>query len=632
MAPTPPPIAADTIVGGRFAVGESTYADAMGAVYAARDQKTAKPISLRILAGNYAVGESATRLRAECRKAARLAHDNIVATYGVGTHEESFFFIASEWVDGIHLSTLLEERSGRGEVMGLRDIYAIVAQVCNGLTAAHARTAHGALRPNTVWLTEGGQAKITEFGLAKAVIAVAGPAALGVKEQAWLAPEVKTGAEPTERSDIFGLGAVLYKLLTGKSPADGFSPPSQVHPEGTEAIDQVLLRCLAPDPATRFASPDDVRTALMPLMGKGASASLAPPGGALDIDIDLNSLRPPAMKAVVPPPATERGAGSGPQVGARVSIGEDFRASAQTPSPAARPSAAQLDLGASLEKITENDAPRWMVVKDGLDHGPFSGRELVDLLVKGDIRASDGLLNMDTGERCNIVGHHDFAAFAAEYDAKVKEEAHAAATDVAVKAETRSGLFKAMAALGIIALLLIIGAIFFFTREASRQEAIAEAEVADLYAVGEIQIEGSAGILPTPRRRHGRSGRGSGSDDTGGGTAGSYEEAMNRAVDLGDARGGGSERTLSPQQVVGVMNRHIGRVYQRCVPAEQRRGGNLSRVQLDIAIQSDGRVMGASARQGSSEFKTCIGRAMQGIRFPSFPALRMGARYTFAVD
>ena len=67
------------------------------------------------------------------------------------------------------------------------------------------------------------------------------PRAFGDSEQAWLAPEVKAGAEPDARSDVFGLGALLYAMLTGRSPTEDFVPPSQAHPHAGAALDEVLL-------------------------------------------------------------------------------------------------------------------------------------------------------------------------------------------------------------------------------------------------------------------------------------------------------------------------------------------------------------------------------------------------------
>jgi hypothetical protein len=149
--------------------------------------------------------------------------------------------------------------------------------------------------------------------------------------------------------------------------------------------------------------------------------------------------------------------------------------------------------------------------------------------------------------------------------------------------------------------------------------------------VGEIEITGTAGILPDPPR--GRGGGGGHRRSGGGGGGGvSYEEAMNRAVEMGDVRQGGGERRLSPGEVAGVMNRHVNRIYGACVVPETRGGGHLGEVTIDLAIAGNGQVLGASARPGSGGFQACVSRTVSSIRFPTFPAPRMGARYKFSVD
>ena len=112
----------------------------------------------------------------------------------------------------------------------------------------------------------------------------------------------------------------------------------------------------------------------------------------------------------------------------------------------------------------------------------------------------------------------------------------------------------------------------------------------------------------------------------------SYEDAMNQAVELGDVTQGGSERRLTPAEVQGVMNRNINSLYS-CVGAELARSpGSISHVQIDLAIAGSGQVLGASVRQGSSTFQGCVASKTRQIRFPNFPAARMGARYSFNVD
>jgi hypothetical protein len=102
-----------------------------------------------------------------------------------------------------------------------------------------------------------------------------------------------------------------------------------------------------------------------------------------------------------------------------------------------------------------------------------------------------------------------------------------------------------------------------------------------------------------------------------GGSGLSYEDAMNREVEMGDISGGGAGGgQLTSAQVAAVMNQHVNRVYGACVVPEQARGGDLNGVTIDIAILGSGQVQGASAREGSQEFKSCVNRVVRGGQLP----------------
>ncbi len=640
-----PELLPGTVVGGRFEVVHVERSDALGSVLRATDQKTGKAIALRLLAPHLVEGEAGKALRKECRVAAALTHPAILTTYGVGNGPNGTMFVATEAVDGSPLSEIVAQRKAEGKSgqLSLRGAYNVVAHVCKALSYAQAQTFHGALRPSVVWVSRAGHVKIGDFGVASAVIQRFGAKALGPGEQASLAPEVKGGRAPTSRSDIFGLGAILYQLLTGRSPAEGFVPPSQAHPDATPAIDAVLMRCLAADPAARFGSADELRTALLPLVAQAPDeGSAADFGVEVDVDIDLASVRPPADPALAraaPPighPAVPRESAAERRIGARVSLLDDALPQPAAVAPAPESRASVVDLGAVLGRITENDAHRWMYNHGGLDHGPMSGRDLVAAILDGEVGEDNWVLNMDTGERKPLTSWEDFAEFLEQRKLKDAEAARKAAVAAAERSEQRTSNWKIMAAAAIVAVIVLAAGTFWYTRKAHEAGAVADAELADLYEVGEIDLSGSADLLPIPAAGAGpRGGGGRGRGGASGGALGSggtYEDAMNQAVELGDVSRGVDQRQLSPQQVTQVMNQHVNRIYRQCVPAEKARGGDLGLVQIDIAIASNGSVMGASARQGSPAFRSCIGGAMRSVRFPSFGAPRMGARYSFNAD
>jgi hypothetical protein len=311
-----------------------------------------------------------------------------------------------------------------------------------------------------------------------------------------------------------------------------------------------------------------------------------------------------------------------PQVGQRVSIHEEFRPSLVGAPPAQ--ASALVDLSKIMSKITENDAARWMAQKDGLDHGPFSGRELVGLIAKGEVLGDHVVLNMDTGERRKVREYPEFLEFVEQYKIKAHAEAEKVAIVESAKTEKASNTAKFVVAGGILAAVAVVLGVFFYTRAAEQSHAVAAADLADLYARGEANIEGTAGILPDPPRGSHHGPRRSG----GGGAGTSYEEAMSQVVDLGSAAGSGGEGRLSPAQVAGVMNGRINALFD-CVGPELRSGGHLGHVRVSIAIAGDGHVLGSSPDSGSPAFQRCIQGVVAGIHFPSFGAPRMGASFAF---
>ncbi len=606
-------LTAGQVVGGRFELVEPASDDAIGRVWRARDQKTKKAIALRVFTPSlFANAADLESLRTELKIASALVHRNVITTFGMGGEKSGSRFVACEWLEG---KTLAESRAAPQRPT-LAQVVDLTSQLCEALSVLHVKKAcHGAVRTTVVWVLNG-KLKLADVGIGRAILRTAGPAALGANELLFLAPEVRaSGAAATIASDVFGIGSVLYALSTGRAPTDDFVPPSSAHPEGTPALDQILFRCLSADPAARFQSAMDVKHALGGLVGHDV-------GLEIDIDIEEQKRRsqmPPAMSAQKQGPL-----GDVPQIGQRVSIHEEFRPSLVGAPPPVQASAL-LDLGKIISKITENDAARWMAQKDGLDHGPFSGRELVGLIAKGDVLGEHVLLNMDTGERRKTREYPEFLEFVEQYKIKAHAQAEKVAIVQSAKTEKASNAAKFLIAAAVLGVVGIVLVVFFYTRGAEQSHEVAGADMADLYDRGDLQIEGTAGILPDPPRGGGHRPHRAGG---GGGGGTSYEDAMSQVVDMGSATGGGSESRLSPAQVAGVMNGRINSFFP-CVGTELRGGGSLGRVRMNIAIASNGSVLGSSVDAGSPAFRSCIQHVIGGIHFPSFGAARMGASFSF---
>ncbi|MBK8591333.1 MAG: protein kinase [Sandaracinaceae bacterium] len=485
----------------------------------------------------------------------------MATTFGLGIALGAHV-LAFEWIEGQTLAACLKARGGKP--VSLRGAAQVIHSVCEALEAAeeHGEGApHGALRPDAVWIGQNGVVKVAEFGVASALVGQLGIGVLPVDEQTCLAPEVKAGGAATLQSDVFSVGAITYQLLTGRSTAQGYVAPSKAHEHGTPAIDSWLLKCLAPDPANRYAIFDVVRESLDDLVQHAPE-----PAPTADFGVALRAAGAAGRVSLVAPDPNAPGAGR-PQVGARVSIDEGFRPTADVQAAGAAPSAI-VDLGSLLAQVTENDSQRWIVVKDGLDHGPFSGRELVRMLVAGEVSSTHGVMNMDTGERKPVAQWPEFSEFAAQYAAKVKQEATAVAVTKVESSEKKAGRTKLLVGGALILAVVGGGVAFAVTRTASDSERVAQADLDGLYEMGEIAIEGTAETLTDPHAAGGgsrRHGGGGGQRPTGGGgTPGAPSEG---------GRGRGLRPVLrrrhEPRSGDGRHQRRRGRRW----PAHVRPGG-----------------------------------------------------------
>ncbi|MDB4988303.1 MAG: Serine/threonine-protein kinase PknB [Myxococcaceae bacterium] len=616
------------VIAGRFELRGRLYEDGFGEVLDAFDRKTNKPVTLRRLRSDAMT--AATRAALKALGSFQDAH--VVSSFGVVAGSKDALLVQGP-LTGQQLGAYVATRRSGGKPVSLRGAYNVVAHVCNALTAIHASGPHGAVRPGAVWIGEDGRVLLADLVIARATLAQGGTGGFSEAEAAFLAPELKMGGVPTRASDLFGLGALLYVLLTGRSPQEAFIAPSQAHPEATPALDAELLRALAPDPRARHASPEAFRAALLAQLADAEQETSSDFGVEVEVEVNLASLAPsrrPSARtgdfaAVVPQAArVPQITNSAPEVGMRISMAEGFRPSielddGELEAARERRPLGEVDLKNVLAKITEDDSPRWMVVKNGMDHGPFSGRQLVNMIVQGEALSSHELLNSDTGVRGKLSEFAEFKDFLAQYELRRSEQDRARALASAEKSEQRGAFFKIGVGLAAVAVIAVAGGLYALSRSGAGRGERDDADL-EMYKRGELEVSGSAGILPVPKPGTRRSASRS-SGGSGGGA--SYEDAMMQAVDIGSSATGGGEQQLSAGSVAGTMNKHLNQLYSACVH------GNPGKVTVDIAIAGSGQVLGASVNGGDPGLQRCVADQVRRIHFPSFSAPRMGARYSF---
>jgi eukaryotic-like serine/threonine-protein kinase len=275
---------------GRYHIIDRLGAGGMGVVYRAYDERLQREVALKLLpAGLLADDLARRRFRREALALSQLSHPNIEGVHDL-CHEDGVDFLVLELVPGTGLDALVAERGPLPEP----DVLRLGAQLAAGLQAAHEHgVVHRDLKPANLHVTPEGALKILDFGLAKLMHGSGGPGAAtsltGGHELAgtlpYMAPEQLDGRPVDARTDVYGAGAVLYELATGKRahPGDDAAallyrilntapaPPESVNPSLSPALAALIRRAMERDPARRFSTARDLQAALEAAAGPGGA-------------------------------------------------------------------------------------------------------------------------------------------------------------------------------------------------------------------------------------------------------------------------------------------------------------------------------------------------------------------------
>jgi eukaryotic-like serine/threonine-protein kinase len=270
------------LLGGRYQVGELLGYGGMAEVHRGRDLRLGRDVAIKTLRTDLA--RDATfqlRFRREAQNAAALNHPAIVAVYDTGDERgpsgEDLPYIVMEYVNG---RTLKEVLAAEGRLMPRRALE-ITADICSALEFSHRHSIiHRDIKPGNVMLTQTGQVKVMDFGIARALASGASTmtqtsAVIGTAQ--YLSPEQARGEPVDARSDVYATGCVLYELLCGHPPFVGDNPvsvayqhvredprpPSQSNRDVSPDIDAVVLKALAKNPLNRYQSAGEMRADLL---------------------------------------------------------------------------------------------------------------------------------------------------------------------------------------------------------------------------------------------------------------------------------------------------------------------------------------------------------------------------------
>ena len=280
-----------TLVDDRYRVSSRLGSGGMADVYLAHDTLLGREVALKLLHHRFSEDqEFVERFRREASSAAGLSHPNVVAVFDRGEWDGTYY-IAMEYLPGRSLKAVVREHGP----LSPGDAIDIVVQILLATRFAHRRgIIHRDIKPHNVILDEEGRAKVTDFGIARAGASDMTLTGSIMGTAQYLSPEQAQGHAVSESSDLYAIGVVLYELLTGSVPFEGESavtvalkqvsveptPPSLRNPEVGPALDAVVMRSLAKEPAQRFASADEFIAALQQAREGIAPAPIAAINGA----------------------------------------------------------------------------------------------------------------------------------------------------------------------------------------------------------------------------------------------------------------------------------------------------------------------------------------------------------------
>ncbi|MDA8227197.1 MAG: Stk1 family PASTA domain-containing Ser/Thr kinase [Desulfitobacterium hafniense] len=254
------------IFGGRYEVLERIGVGGMAIVYKAKDLLLNRIVTIKVLKEQFANDEDfVRRFRREAQSAASLSHSNIVSIYDVGKDGDTDY-IVMEFIEGRNLKDVIRNYAP----LSTEQTVNLAVQIGEAIRHAHEHhIIHRDIKPQNILVTADGRAKVTDFGIARAVSsATVTHTGDIVGSVHYLSPEQAKGVQSNEQSDIYSLGIILYELLTGKVPYDGETPisialkhlqekavlPSKINPRTSHELEAVILKAISKAPEQRYQS------------------------------------------------------------------------------------------------------------------------------------------------------------------------------------------------------------------------------------------------------------------------------------------------------------------------------------------------------------------------------------------
>jgi len=266
-------LADKTLVDGRYRVVGRIGSGGMADVYCAEDTHLGREVALKVLHRRFAQDqEFVERFRREASSAAGLQHPHVVGVFDRGQHEGTYY-IAMEHLPGRTLKEMMTDTAPLPQKTAIE----LGVQILRAAGFAHRRgVIHRDFKPHNVIVDENGNAKVTDFGIARAGASEMTETGSIMGTAQYLSPEQAQGHAVTAASDLYSIGVMLYEMLAGRLPFDGDSavsvalkhlaepppPVSRFRPDVSPALEAVVMAALAKDPGQRWQRADDFAAGL----------------------------------------------------------------------------------------------------------------------------------------------------------------------------------------------------------------------------------------------------------------------------------------------------------------------------------------------------------------------------------
>jgi hypothetical protein len=498
------------------------------------------------------------------------------------------------------LRSEMERRRAQGKPFSVKEAVNIIVPLCVDVAQRHARGDRMFVHPSSIMLTGPGQVHIA------AELANEPPTL--ERDRACLAPEEKHGQAGDSRSSVFTIGAIFYELLTNELVGPAMPRPSQIVPGLHPAIEVILGKALVTDRAHR---PDDLGALAQALHHIAPSETVPPPADESHLDKGVDFAVDVSLSMLPPEPIRAETAGLAPA--APMSQGVHARdpyamAVVQAPRAAPRgpdPTAQLADVKARLEA---DPRPRYVVIKDGMDHGPFNAVELLQQIGSHAFEGRHILRETLSGDEKPIEEWKEFAPFAEHAKINRDIKAEKKAIEQVVVAEAKGTRAKTFVGIGALAILFAGIAGWYVRARGLRNDAIRLAEEQG------ISVEAAGGLKGQNRKNVGaRPGGGGGGPVIPGGL--SCEGARAKYVEeisIGGPKGGQADLTAG--HFASVLNN--GSYIVGCgTPSSMK-------VSVCAAVQN-GRAVGVTVttEPPNGGISSCIANAVRRMTFPSNPKL-----------